>query len=95
MVVLRESMGFVAHILQKAKCVTLSRESDRFGDIGQIDFFLSLRQSQNGGRFDLQRGKSIEDRVELTSAPINQKQIGKKLPLCLKAVKPPAHHFAQ
>jgi hypothetical protein len=74
---LRESVSLVADTLEKPKRVGVPTQADRLGLAGSVNLFLLLGQRKQNRRLDIQQAESVEGRIQLPFAPIDQNDVGK------------------
>ena len=79
MVMLREAMRLVAHVLQQPQRRRMPRQPDRLRLAGTINLLLALGQRNQARRLDAEQVQRIEGRVELPLAAVDQQDVGEDL----------------
>ena len=79
MIVLREPMGLVAHVLQQPQRRGMPAQAQRLRLAGAIDFLLALGQRDQARRLLAQHAEDFQRRVELALAAVDEQDVGKHL----------------
>ena len=76
MVVLCESVGFVAHVLEQSQCEGIAAQADGFFLAGEEDFFVLFGQGDQDRGSQIAVAKGGQSGIELAFSAIDHEQIG-------------------
>ena len=93
MVVLGESVGFVAHVLQKPQGKRIASEPQRLFLARLIDLLFAFGQRHKNRRSQIAIAKRCQGRIELTFTSIDHQQIRKRFFLDGHSSKPSGNHL--
>src|SRR5262249_21132916 len=78
-VMLREPVRFVAHILQQPQRRRVPAHTQRLGVAGAVDFLFALGEGDKARRLLAEHAEDLQRGVELALAAVNQEDIGEDL----------------
>src|SRR5947209_3470393 len=84
-IVLREPMRLVAHILQQPQRRRVPAQAQRLRLAGPVNLLLALRQRDQARRLNSQQVERLQRRVQLPLAAVNEKNIGERRLLVVQA----------
>ena len=90
-VVLGETMGFVANVLQQPQGVSMTAQSQRFFLTGDEDLFLALGQRQHDRRLDVEGSQCCQAGIELPLAAVDEQDVGEDLSFVVQAFESAGH----